>query len=80
MRKINASSLTEMTWSSPGGKFGGAGKEISEALGRDPHLRPFPLRSTDRLVDDLSIDPSDIDDIPDKSPRGDGCELETAQT
>lgn len=36
MRKINSSSLAEMTWTSPSGKFGGAGKEISEALGRKP--------------------------------------------
>ena len=32
--------MTEVTWSSPKGKFVGAGKEISEALGRKP-------RSTD---------------------------------
>ena len=36
MRKINTNSLTEVTWSSPTGKFAGAGKEISEALGRNP--------------------------------------------
>jgi uncharacterized cupin superfamily protein len=40
MRKINTNELAEETWSSPKGKFGGAGKEISEALGRKP-------RSTD---------------------------------
>jgi hypothetical protein len=28
--------MTELTWSSPKGKFSGAGKEISEALGRKP--------------------------------------------
>jgi uncharacterized cupin superfamily protein len=34
MRKINTNELVEETWSSPKGKFVGAGKEISEALGR----------------------------------------------
>ena len=28
--------MVEMTWSSPKGKFGGAGKDVSEALGRKP--------------------------------------------
>jgi uncharacterized cupin superfamily protein len=36
MQVINTNNLTEMTWASPGGKFGGFGKEISEALGRNP--------------------------------------------
>jgi hypothetical protein len=36
MRKINTNDLVEETWSSPKGKFAGAGKEISEALGRKP--------------------------------------------
>jgi uncharacterized cupin superfamily protein len=36
MRKINTKDLPELTWSSPKGKFVGAGKEISEALGRKP--------------------------------------------
>jgi len=36
MRKINTMNLPEVTWSSPKGKFGGAGKEVSEALGRTP--------------------------------------------
>jgi uncharacterized cupin superfamily protein len=36
MRKINTHHLPEETWSSPKGKFIGAGKEISEALGRKP--------------------------------------------
>jgi uncharacterized cupin superfamily protein len=36
MRKINTNSLAEMTWASPGGKFAGAGKGVSEALGRKP--------------------------------------------
>jgi uncharacterized cupin superfamily protein len=36
MRKINTNKLAEVTWSSPKGKFAGAGKEISEELGRKP--------------------------------------------
>jgi uncharacterized cupin superfamily protein len=37
MKKINTNDLVEETWSSPKGRFAGAGKEISEALGRRPH-------------------------------------------
>jgi uncharacterized cupin superfamily protein len=36
MRKVNTNDVAEITWSSPQGKFVGAGKEISEALGRKP--------------------------------------------
>ncbi len=36
MRKINTNSMPEETWSSPKGKFVGAGKGVSEALGRKP--------------------------------------------
>jgi uncharacterized cupin superfamily protein len=36
MRKVNANDMAEVSWSSPKGKFGGAGKEISEELGRNP--------------------------------------------
>lgn len=36
MLKINTNILAEETWSSPKGKFIGAGKEVSEALGRKP--------------------------------------------
>lgn len=36
MRKVNTNELEELTWSSPKGKFGGAGKQVSEALGRKP--------------------------------------------
>jgi uncharacterized cupin superfamily protein len=36
MRKINVKDVTEESWSSPKGKFGGAAKEISIALGRQP--------------------------------------------
>jgi uncharacterized cupin superfamily protein len=37
MRKINTNDIAEFSWSSPKGRFRGAGKEISEALGRIPH-------------------------------------------
>jgi uncharacterized cupin superfamily protein len=40
LRKINTNHLPEDSWSSPKGKFGGSGKQVSEALGRKP-------RSTD---------------------------------
>ncbi len=36
MRKINTNLLTEVSWASPKGTFAGAGKEVSEALGRKP--------------------------------------------
>lgn len=36
MLKVNTNELAEMTWASPKGKFAGAGKEVSEALGRKP--------------------------------------------
>jgi uncharacterized cupin superfamily protein len=36
MRKVNIAEIDENTWSSPKGRFVGAGKEISEALGRNP--------------------------------------------
>jgi uncharacterized cupin superfamily protein len=36
VRKINVNELTEETWSSPKGKFTGASRSISEALGRKP--------------------------------------------
>lgn len=35
MNKINTNDLEELSWSSPSGKFAGAGKQVSEALGRD---------------------------------------------
>jgi uncharacterized cupin superfamily protein len=37
MRKVNTKDMAEFSWSSPKGKFVGAGKEVSEALGRNPH-------------------------------------------
>lgn len=36
MEKINTNGLEELTWTSPSGKFGGAGKQVSVALGREP--------------------------------------------
>lgn len=36
MNVINTHQLEELTWVSPKGKFGGAGKQVSEALGRNP--------------------------------------------
>jgi uncharacterized cupin superfamily protein len=36
MRKVNTINMEEFAWSSPKGKFAGAGKEISEELGRKP--------------------------------------------
>src|SRR5438034_10721840 len=36
MHKVNTTKIAEVTWSSPKGKFVGAGKEISEELGRKP--------------------------------------------
>lgn len=36
MKKINTNTLAEITWSSPKGTFAGAGKQVSEALGRKP--------------------------------------------
>ena len=36
MRIVNTNDIEELTWSSPKGKFNGAGKQISEALGRVP--------------------------------------------
>ena len=36
MRKINTKDMLELTWSSPKGKFAGAGKQVSEELGRKP--------------------------------------------
>jgi uncharacterized cupin superfamily protein len=36
MNKVNTANMTEVTWSSPKAKFVGAGKEVSEELGRKP--------------------------------------------
>jgi uncharacterized cupin superfamily protein len=36
MRKVNTNDVPEVTWASPRGTFAGAGKQVSEALGRKP--------------------------------------------
>ncbi|MBC5815702.1 MAG: cupin domain-containing protein [Candidatus Eremiobacteraeota bacterium] len=36
MQIINTNELEELTWISPKGKYSGAGKQVSEALGRKP--------------------------------------------
>ncbi len=36
MQKVNTNQLEELSWASPKGKFVGAGKQVSEALGRNP--------------------------------------------
>ena len=36
MITVNTASIQEFTWSSPKGKYGGAGKMVSEELGRKP--------------------------------------------
>jgi len=44
MRKINKADIVEHAWASPKGKFAGASKELSEALGRDPASMDLRLR------------------------------------
>jgi uncharacterized cupin superfamily protein len=44
MRKINTNDMEEYLWSSPKGKFTGAGKEVSEALGANPRSAEFKDR------------------------------------
>ena len=36
MRKVNTKNIKELEWTSPKGKFRGAGVQVSEALGRKP--------------------------------------------
>jgi uncharacterized cupin superfamily protein len=36
MKKINSNEMEELSWTSAKGKFAGAGRELSEALGWDP--------------------------------------------
>ncbi len=36
MRKVNVNDVAEFSWPSPKGNFAGAGKNLSEELGRDP--------------------------------------------
>jgi uncharacterized cupin superfamily protein len=62
MRKINMRDIPEESWSSPKGKFGGASKEISVALGRKPHStdmkerHPFDVEVS-RLPPGMSVCP-----------------------
>lgn len=44
MRKVNTNDLEELAWSSPKGKYRAAGKQVSEALGRDPKSTDINLR------------------------------------
>src|ERR1044071_1390783 len=44
MQKVNTKKMVEVTWASPKGKFVGAGKEISEALGRKPQSTDWQER------------------------------------
>lgn len=44
MRKVNTNALEEEAWASPKGKFGGFGKQVSEALGRDANSADYYLR------------------------------------
>jgi uncharacterized cupin superfamily protein len=44
MKKVNTNELEELTWSSPKGTFAGSGKQVSEALGRDPKSTDVMLR------------------------------------
>ncbi|MDQ6931385.1 MAG: cupin domain-containing protein [Candidatus Eremiobacteraeota bacterium] len=43
MKKVNSRDVPEFRWGSPGGKYRAAGRQISEALGREP-------QSTDALL------------------------------
>lgn len=36
MKKVNTNEIEELSWTSPGGKFESNGRQVSEALGRDP--------------------------------------------
>jgi uncharacterized cupin superfamily protein len=44
MRKVNTNQMEELSWSSPKGKFVSAGKEVSEALGRQPQSTDLKRR------------------------------------
>lgn len=44
MNKVNSAALEEEPWESPGGKFAGAGKSISIALGREPQSTDLDKR------------------------------------
>lgn len=44
MRKVNVNDVEELSWRSPKGTFEGYGKQISEALGRDPNSTDYLVR------------------------------------
>ena len=44
MKKVNTVKLEEETWASPTGKFAGAGKSVSIALGREPQSTDLEKR------------------------------------
>ena len=44
MNKVNTNQMADVTWASPKGKFGGAGKQVSEELGRKPLSTDFRER------------------------------------
>ncbi len=44
MQKVNTKDVEELSWISPKGKFSGAGRQISEALGRKPESTDFMER------------------------------------
>ncbi len=44
MKKVNVNDVEELSWRSPKGTFEGYGRQISEALGRDPNSTDFMKR------------------------------------
>jgi mannose-6-phosphate isomerase-like protein (cupin superfamily) len=62
VRKVNTRDIEDFSWSSPRGKFGGSGKQISEALGRKPdsldlrERHPFDVELS-RIPPGLSVCP-----------------------
>lgn len=44
MKKVNVNDVQELSWRSPKGTFEGAGRQISEALGREPMSSDFLKR------------------------------------
>jgi len=59
MKKINSNEIMEDSWGSPKGKFIGAGKELSEALGWDPNSPDASARHP-FAVEILRIPPGQI--------------------
>ena len=51
MQKVNVKDIPEKIWASPKGKFGGASKGLSEALGR----KPFSMDLTERHPFDVEL-------------------------